>query len=139
MDYRQSEQDQIPPYAEVDGHLVSRPKFSGPGIASFVISLLAVIGYIASLMLITSTVLDIMDQPANVIAEDLLQRTEALLGILLFLVSGLLDLIALILGIIGLAIKNRRKVFAILGTVFSALSLLVLIGLFVLGSMTAAS
>jgi len=112
-------------------------KFSGPGIASFVLSLLAVIGYIVSLALITSTVLEIMDQPANVIAEDLLQRTGALLGILLFLVSGLLDLIALILGIIGLAVKNRRKVFAILGTIFSALSLLMLIMLFVLGSLTA--
>lgn len=126
MDYRQSEQE--PAY---------RMKFSGPGIASFVLSLLAVIGYIVSLALITSTVLEIMDQPANVIAEDLLQRTGALLGILLFLVSGLLDLIALILGIIGLAVKNRRKVFAILGTIFSALSLLMLIMLFVLGSLTA--
>ncbi|MNP78488.1 hypothetical protein D3C76_1761140 [compost metagenome] len=56
---------------------------------------------------------------------------------MLFLVSGLLDLIALILGIVGLAVKNRRKVFAILGTIFSALSLLLLVMLFVLGSLAA--
>lgn len=131
-----SEQEPVSPY-HAPHEPAYRMKFSGPGIASFVLSLLAVIGYITSLALITSTVLDIMDQPANVIAEDLLQRTGALLGILLFLVSGLLDLIALILGIIGLAIKNRRKVFAILGTIFSSLSLLLLIMLFVLGSLTA--
>ncbi|GIP47174.1 hypothetical protein D3C76_162080 [compost metagenome] len=136
MDYRQSEQEPVSSY-NAPFEPAYRMKFSGPGIASFVLSLLAVIGYIVSLALITSTVLEIMDQPANVIAEDLLQRTGALLGILLFLVSGLLDLIALILGIIGLAVKNRRKVFAILGTIFSALSLLMLIMLFVLGSLTA--
>lgn len=136
MDYRQSEQEPVPPY-HAPFEPASRKKFSGPGIASFVLSLLAVIGYITSLTLITSTVLDLMDQPANVIAEDLMQRTGALLGILLFLVSGLLDLIALILGIVGLAVKNRRKVFAILGTIFSALSLLLLVMLFVLGSLAA--
>ncbi|MDU4696077.1 MULTISPECIES: hypothetical protein [Paenibacillus] len=136
MDYRQSEQDPVSPY-QAPFEPAYRKKFSGPGIASFVLSLLAVIGYIASLTLITSTVLDLVDQPANVIAEDLMQRTGALLGILLFLVSGLLDLIALILGIIGLAIKNRRKVFAILGTIFSALSLLLLVMLFIMGSLVA--
>ncbi|WP_068786661.1 hypothetical protein [Paenibacillus phocaensis] len=136
MDYRQSEQDPVSPYP-APYEPVERKKFSGPGIASFVLSLLAVIGYITSLVLITSTVLDLVDQPANAIAEDLMQRTGALLGILLFLLSGLLDLIALILGIIGLAIKNRRKVFAILGTVFSALSLLLLVVLFILGSLAA--
>lgn len=137
MDNNQPEYYQVPPYSTADSRLVPPVKFSGPGIASFIISLLAVIGYIVSLTLITSTVLDIMDQPAGRIAEDLMQRTEALIGILLFMLSGLLDLIALILGIIGLAIKNRRKVFAVLGTIFSALSLLLLIGLFALGSLTA--
>lgn len=136
MDHHQTEHDSASPYAAPYGH-ASRTKFSGPGIASFVLSLLAVIGYAVSLTLITTTVLDIMDQPADIIAEDLLQRTGALLGILLFLLSGLLDLIALILGIVGLAVKNRRKVFAILGTIFSALSLLMLVMLFVLGSLAA--
>jgi len=115
---------------------MNRVKFSGPGIASFILSLVAVVGYIAALALIISTAMDLVDQPAEAIAADLMQRSGTVLGVLLFLISGVLDLVGLILGIVGLAIRNRRKVFAILGTIFSVLPLVLFIFLIVLGSLT---
>lgn len=45
----------------------------------------------------------------------------------------LLAFVALCLGIAGLLQRNRRKVFAVLGTLFSALSLLGTGGLMILG------
>ncbi|MGN8770673.1 hypothetical protein [Paenibacillus barengoltzii] len=135
MDHRQSEQDPVSPYF-APHEPMNRVKFSGPGIASFILSLVAVVGYIAALALIISTAMDLVDQPAEAIAADLMQRSGTVLGVLLFLISGVLDLVGLILGIVGLAIRNRRKVFAILGTIFSVLPLVLFIFLIVLGSLT---
>lgn len=133
MDYNQMEQNQVPTYAADPGQSAPR-KFSGPGIASFIVSLLTIIGYITSIVMITSSIIDLVDQPTTIIAEDIMQRSGAIGGVVLFMGSGLLNLIALILGIIGMALKNRKKVFAILGTIFSVLPILVLIVLFAIGS-----
>ncbi|WP_334073879.1 MULTISPECIES: hypothetical protein [Paenibacillus] len=110
-------------------------KHSGPGIASFILVLLAIIGYIVSLTLVTVAVLSIADQPMEVIAESMMNQMGALLGVLLMMVSAVLHLASLILGVIGLVIKNRKKLFAILGVSFSGGSLLLLIFLFTVGSL----
>ncbi|MCA1291772.1 hypothetical protein LBW89_01945 [Paenibacillus sp. alder61] len=110
-------------------------KHSGPGIASFILVLLAIIGYIVSLALVTVAVVSIADQPIEVIAESMMNQMGALLGVLLMMVSAVFHLAALILGVIGLAIKNRKKLFAILGVSFSGGSLLLLIFLFTVGSL----
>ncbi|MAG57797.1 MAG: hypothetical protein CMJ83_16040 [Planctomycetes bacterium] len=58
--------------------------------------------------------------------------TIVLVG-LLMLAAGLLDLIAMGLGIAGLFQAERRKVFAVLGTAFSTLTVLGMVALVVVG------
>jgi len=125
------------PYPDMPGapDAMSSRKHSGPGIASFILVLLAIIGYIVSLALVTVAVVSFADQPIEVIAESMMNQMGALLGVLLMMVSAVLHLAALILGVIGLAIKNRKKLFAILGVSFSGGSLLLLIFLFTVGSL----
>ncbi|WP_409345215.1 hypothetical protein [Paenibacillus sp. MBLB4367] len=116
-----------------------RRKHSGPGIASFIVSLAMYLVCVLLLVGAVVTVKDIIDpatgsfDPSDV--ESLMEKTPsfALIG-LGFLAVGLGQLVALVLGIIGLAQKERSKVFAILGTVFSGLfvgviGLIMLIGL----------
>lgn len=116
-----------------------RRKHSGPGIASFIVSLTMYVLCILLLIGAVATVTDLIDPTTGAIdtagVEALLEKTPsfALIG-LGFMAAAVGQLIALVLGIIGLAQKERGKVFAILGTVFSGLfvgviGLIMLIGL----------
>lgn len=95
-------------------------KHSGPGIASFVISLVALIAYIAAIVTIVVTTRDLF-QSGTPITNDLIMNHSGFLEAGLIVIAAIiLTLIGCILGIIGLALKNRKKVFAILGVVISA-------------------
>ncbi|MMZ60724.1 hypothetical protein D3C76_705950 [compost metagenome] len=120
----------------LDNKALHERKHSGPGITSFILSLTAIIGYFTSFFLIATIMTSFMDQSPDAIIENLEQHSAIIGGGLLFIISGILNLIALILGIIGLAIKNRKKVFAILGTVFSVISFVGIILLFFLASIS---
>lgn len=110
-------------------HFITAEKHSGPGIASFVMSLLAGIGYIVLFVggvAVLSTQLAGLMPNLNLENLEQLQQTPELVASLLFIGLGMLGsfvfaLIGLILGIIGLLQQNRKKVFAVIGTVLSGL------------------
>ncbi len=103
-------------------------KHSGIGIASFVISILAgilifiVLGIAGSLEASTPGGIDENSTEAVMVGL-------AIIGLLL------LSVLAVGLGVGGLFQKERKKIFAILGTVFSSFLILSVIGLMVLGTM----
>jgi hypothetical protein len=101
-------------------------KHSGVGIASFVLSLLSGIG-----LFVLFAVAGYMESqsPAGMSEED---PTTMLLGVAL-IAAGMGQFLAFILGAVGLFQPNRKKIFAILGAVFSLLAILAFGGLMVLG------
>lgn len=90
---------------------------SGWGVASFIVSLVAGIGL--SLAVLISGIAEV-STPGGLDEDSL---AAGLLGLLMLVMLGLLA-VSLVLGIVGLVQQERKKVFAILGTVFSAAGLL---------------
>lgn len=102
-------------------------KHSGLGITSFVISLLVGVLTFAAIIIagfMSSRHPDGMDEKA---------ASTIILG-LAIIGFMLLDLLALALGIAGLFQKDTKKVFAVLGIIFSLLTLLGTIGLIIIGT-----
>jgi len=106
------------------GQPIQITKHSGPGIASFIISLVAFMGYIFATVLVSVAAANVLGSPEELFQEFFMQQGSAIAGILLLFLAALLNLTSLILGIVGLSTKNRKKVFAILGTIFSAIPIL---------------
>ncbi|UCG79481.1 MAG: hypothetical protein JSV21_05485 [Nitrospirota bacterium] len=99
-------------------------KHSGLGISSFITSI------ISGLAMFFLVIIAAMMESAGGIDEESAQAI--ILG--LFVIGFLfLSLISFGLGIAGLLQKNRKKIFAILGTVFSGVTLFGTIFLMVLG------
>ncbi|RUT29494.1 hypothetical protein EJP77_14010 [Paenibacillus zeisoli] len=96
-------------------------KHSGPGIASFVISLVALIAYVAAIVTILVTTRDLVHSGLPITNDLIINHAGFLEAGLIVIAAIILTLVGCILGIIGLALKNRKKVFAILGVVISAL------------------
>ncbi|WP_410512094.1 hypothetical protein PaeBR_18920 [Paenibacillus sp. BR2-3] len=97
-------------------------KHSGPGIASFVISIVTLIGYIVSFIIagaMASSILDEFGEMSNDSSQAFLFLGLVVLGL------AALNVIGVVLGIIGLSLRNRRKVFAIIGTIINAIIILV--------------
>lgn len=99
-------------------------KHSGLGIASFIMSLICGLGlfvivFIAGMMSLNEE----MDETSS---------AAMIIGLAMFVFLGL-EFIALILGIVGWTQKDRKSVFGILGTVFSAVVIVGMIGLIALG------
>lgn len=102
-------------------------KHSGLGITSFVISLLVGVLIFATIIIagfMSARHPDGMDEKA---------ASTIFIG-LAIISFMLLDLLALALGIAGLFQKDTKKVFAILGIIFSLLTLLGTIGLMIIGT-----
>jgi len=97
-------------------------RHSGLGIASLVIAIVAIVGGFATLVLCLLARYLQMSTPGGLLP----QAPEAIIvGLGLMCSAGGL-LVGLILGIVGLVQSGRRKVCAVLGTVFNAL---ILVGL----------
>ena len=101
-------------------------KHSGVGIASFVTSIVA--GVLIFLLVIIAGVLEV-STPGGMDEESI---AAVLIGLFLFASLGA-ELVALGLGIGGLIQKDRKKIFAILGVVFSATALLITLFILFLG------
>jgi hypothetical protein len=99
---------------------------SGLGIASFVISLVA--GLIAFGLIVAAAVI----AAGNPNGVDEKSPVAIALGCSVIMVSFCI-LVGLCLGIAGLVQRNRKKLFAVLGTCFNGLLLLGLLGLVILG------
>ena len=123
--------------------LYKEKKHTGIGIASFII---AMIIWIGGVNLLVSTIpqmaelaeaIDptIVDQ--EVIEQEILEFYEAnpmiSLSLLLLMALGGLTFLGLILGIIGCFAKNRKKLFAVLGTIFNALPIATFIFFLLIG------
>ena len=99
---------------------------SGFGIASFVVSILGCLSIFFTILL---AVILGSSKPEGVQENSI----EAILLGLVMLGSMAFLIIALVLGVVGLISKNRNKVFAILGTVFSGLAIAGAGGLIIIG------
>lgn len=100
-------------------------KHSGLGIASFITSIVS--GLLIFLLIVVAGVMEAT--PGGIDEES---AGAVMVGLFLFASLGA-TLVALGLGIAGLLQKERKKLFAILGTVFSAVSLVVTIFIMIIG------
>jgi hypothetical protein len=101
-------------------------KHSGLGIASFIISIVA--GISMFLIFVAAGVMEVSSP--NGIDEK--SAGAIVLGLFIIVAIGA-SLIALGIGIAGLLQKERKKIFAVLGTVFSTATLVCTIALLALG------
>lgn len=97
-------------------------KHSGPGIASFVIALVSVAGYIVGFIVAGSVLASAIEMYGPDLTPDSSQAF-LLLGIIMLALLAL-NVVGTVVGIIGLVLRNRRKVFAIIGVILNALILL---------------
>lgn len=97
-------------------------KHSGIGIASFVTSIT-----VGILVFLTTVVSGIM------VASAASEEFFTIVGLLILALLSV-DVVALGLGIGGLCQKDRKKIFAILGTVFSSVTVVGTIFLAILGN-----
>ena len=91
-------------------------KHAGLGIASFIISMVA--GLLVFIVIVIAGVME-ASTPGGI---DETSAGAVMVGLFLFLFIGM-ALVALGLGIAGLLQKQRKKIFAVLGTVFSSVTL----------------
>jgi len=125
----------------------TQPRQSGIGIASFVLSLVCILGLVIATVMFASSIQHYISLDGTVLSpeeiEERAMNDGALIGgVLLFLGALGIGFVGLILGIIALALKGRRKVFAIIGTVLNGLVIaglaaLVIIGLAMQGTVPA--
>ncbi|WP_447593413.1 hypothetical protein [Aquipseudomonas campi] len=102
-------------------------KHSGLGIASFIISI--VTGILIFLLFIVAGVIE-SSTPGGINEES----TEAIVLGLFIILMLFINLVAIGLGIGGLCQSERKKIFAILGTIFSSLTTLLAILLIIVGN-----
>ncbi|WP_223068501.1 hypothetical protein [Paenibacillus caui] len=134
MDYEYPQGENRPPFPyrpEEQQESEPRRKHSGPGIASFIMSLLTIAGYIAGLSLTFVTLHRIGE--AELSEEILMNQQGFVISVFVVIASVVINIAGIILAIIGLALKNRKKVFSVLGLVFGLLPLIILILLFIIG------
>lgn len=105
---------------------MEKQKHSGLGIASFIVSIVS--GILTFLLVVVAGVIE-ASTPGGIDEES---AGAIVLGLLLFAFLGML-LVGLGLGIAGLFQKERKKIFAILGTVFSSVIFLCTILIMLLG------
>jgi hypothetical protein len=110
---------------------VTPQKHSGLGIASFVIACVAVVFIIIAFVTMVGATSGMTE---GMTEEQILSEAPGLVaGVLIFFFVVLLNLVGGILGIIGLFNKNRKKLFAILGTVFNLLGFVLFIIMMIAG------
>jgi len=109
-----------------EGETMEELKHSGLGIASFITSILS--GILIFLLIAIAAFME-SSTPGGIDEES---AEAVLIGLFLFAALGI-DLLALGLGVGGLIQKDRKKVFAILGTVFASVTIVGTIFIAMLG------
>ncbi|BFH64501.1 MULTISPECIES: hypothetical protein [Paenibacillus] len=93
-------------------HLQQQMRHTGPGIASFIISLVSMLAYIISVGAMGAIF-------ANGFANDHSWTQSSTTGVTVvtLILIGLFaaNILGIVLGIVGMVIRNRKKIFAILG------------------------
>jgi uncharacterized membrane protein len=130
----ESNQQEMEPIVEES--VKPRLRHSGLGIASFIVAILAIILTIVLSTMIANiasnidiTNFDVEDQTVfqQQLEEILEDNPELPIIFMLFFLIGGLALVGGILGIIGIFIKQRKKLFAILGTILNFLGIPVIL------------
>lgn len=115
MDYHSPpEQDTNPDYVYQENK--RDYKHSGPGIASFVIALLTLICYAITFVYVGSQASSLMNEHNKLIADA--AETIMYLGLSVLILVAV-NVIGAVTGIIGLTLRKRRKVFAVIGTIIN--------------------
>ena len=109
---------------------VAPQKHSGLGIASFIISLSN--GFALMILIVIAGVME-ASTPGGIDEES---PQVVILG-LFILFSCFVGLVGLALGLAGLCMKNRKKLFAVLGTVFTLVMVLLILALAAIGAAAA--
>ncbi|MBW7457208.1 hypothetical protein ACFOLF_09345 [Paenibacillus sepulcri] len=97
------------------------------GIASFIIGLASIVGFIICSIIAASSIMDYITADGKTVqniekfSEEIAKDAPLLLSILFMIVSIGLSLIGLILGIVGACMRNTRKAFSIIGIVLNGL------------------
>ncbi|MCD9022840.1 hypothetical protein [Cohnella silvisoli] len=121
-------------------------KHSGLGIASFILSLVSLVSFVVLTIVIgilISKAIDfsaIVDQNGNrtITDQEIINKVQPLIGYLvLYPLILVMEVIGLILGIVALARRGYKKVFAVIGTVLNGLALLSVFLLMVIGFLAA--
>jgi len=113
-------------------------KHSGLGIASFVISLVCLLSIIFFVIVAVGSVVSLADvYNGGVLDSSTIMEKAPMLVVSSFIILATMfvNLVGLILGIIGLVMKNRKKVFAIIGTILNGLVVGGVLLLSVIGAM----
>lgn len=96
-------------------------KHSGPGIASFIISLVTILGYAAIFIFIIMKASSMVNENSNLLVES--SQAIMLIGFSVIILTAL-NVIGVVTGIIGISLRKRRKVFGIIGTIINAVIIL---------------
>ncbi|AWV32666.1 hypothetical protein [Paenibacillus odorifer] len=94
---------------------------SGPGIASFIICLVSIIGYAAIFISIIMKSSSLVNENSELLSQS--SQFIMLLGLTVIILAAL-NVIGVVIGIIGLSIRKRRKVFGIIGTIVNGVIIL---------------
>lgn len=103
-----------------------KSKHSGFGVASFIISILA--GLLIFLVIVIAGIMQV-STPGGLDKQSIQTMLVGLSVIALLF----FEIAAVVLGIVGLFQKERKKLFAILGTIFSSLTVISMIALIIVG------
>lgn len=96
-------------------------KHSGPGIASFIISLVTIVGYIGLFLFIVVKASSMLTEDGSLTTDS--SEAIVMLGLSVLILAAL-NVIGVVVGIIGLSLRKRRKVFGIIGTIINGLIIL---------------
>lgn len=109
-------------------------KHSGPGIASFIISLVSLLGYIAIVAIAGALIGPYLNPSGTGLDGSPGRELATHLGTLFIIVIVLIlsNLIGTLLGITGVILKNRKKVFAIIGLIMNSIILVIPVAYFVI-------
>lgn len=113
-------------------------KHSGLGIASFVISLVCLLSIIIFVIIAVGSVFSLADvYEGGALDPNTVMDKAPMLVVSSFIILATMfvNVVGLILGIVGLVIKNRKKVFAIIGTILNGLVVGGVLLLSVIGAM----
>ena len=111
---------------KIDLQTTGKRKHSGLGIAAFITSITS--GLLMFMLIVVAGVIEVTTSGGM----DERSASAVIIGLLLFLFL-FITLVALGLGISGLVQKDRKKIFAILGTIFSSMTMLGTLALLMIG------
>ncbi|GAB6988435.1 hypothetical protein [Paenibacillus pini] len=105
-------------------------KHSGPGLASFVISLVTLLGYIISVAVMGSIIAPYINGD-NTLSPD----SKSVFGIgvvvIIILAFVVINIVGVVLGIVGTVMKQRKRFFAVIGLILNSFIVLGIGGFFV--------